>query len=426
MRNPSKIALFLFVLLFITNLSCDRKKISEKNEGMRIAKTPSYISDDLDFDKLGVAIEKDIIRFYETDTEQLTFGPKSISKQNYIKSLKFLSEKIKLGISKEDFFKILKNNFDFYEVYGKDNWGEVFITSYFHPVISGSRERTPKHSQALYSVPPDLVTVHFNKFVESFDKFSTLESEVLNNKSKIKIFRGRVSSPYVEGGSSNIIPYYSREEIDSKQKLKDQNLELAWVDPIDAFFLHVQGSGTVKFEDGEELILGYASQNGHPYFAISKFLPNEIPKEKITMQVLEKYLRSLPYVEMRKILYKNPSYIFFRVLDKKGVSAFGTEVVAGRTIATDRRFFPKGALAYLEFPKPIFKSKDSIEPDVWEQTSRLVLDQDTGGAIQGPHRVDLFWGSGKESGRHAGVMKNFGRLYYLVPKDDFLSKEKAY
>jgi membrane-bound lytic murein transglycosylase A len=218
------------------------------------------------------------------------------------------------------------------------------------------------------------------------------------------------------------LPYYTREEIESKQVLEGQNLEFAWVDPVDAFFVQIQGSGTVRFEDGEELRLGYAAKNGHPFIGISKYLSDVIPVERMSMQAVDGYLRQLPEDEMKRILNKNPSYVFFRILEGKPVTSLGAEVVDGRTIATDPSFFPKGALAYMEFPKPVFKDEASIEPIGWEPTSRLVLDQDTGGAIRGPYRVDLYWGSGKEAGRHAGVMKERGRLYYLVPKDGFLEE----
>jgi membrane-bound lytic murein transglycosylase A len=138
------------------------------------------------------------------------------------------------------------------------------------------------------------------------------------------------------------------------------------------------------------------------------------------MQAIEGYLRRLPEDKMRRILYKNPSYVFFQELKGKPVTTLGAEAVDGRTIATDQGFFPKGALAYMEFPKPVFTDKTSIEPAGWEMTSRFVLDQDTGGAIRGPYRVDLYWGSGKEAARYAGFMKERGRLYYLVPKAEFL------
>jgi len=197
---------------------------------------------------------------------------------------------------------------------------------------------------------------------------------------------------------------------------------LAWVDPIDAFFLEIQGSGVVKFPNGKELRLGYAAQNGHPYVPIGKHLIGVIPKEKITLRAIEDHLRSLPPEESRKIMNLNPSYVFFRKLQGAGLTYFGTEVSAGRTIATDQAFFPKGALAYLEFEKPNFSSAVDAEPVSWTKTARFVFDQDTGGAIRGPHRVDLFWGKGSDAKQAAGVMKGKGRLVYMVPRPDFLSR----
>ncbi len=402
--------LILSLLIFLP--SCDRPSIESPSQAMRLTKTPSELTDDLDYALLEKGILENIERLKEIKKNILAFGPKEISKENYIKSLEFLIGNLD---SKERFIKALKSNFEFYEVYGKKNWGEVFITSYFAPVLSGSRERTPQHSQALYGLPTDLVNIKLDQFIGIKDKLSSLKNPE-TGKSNVSILRGRIVQ---DEHSTNVVPYYTREEIDSKQRLKDQDIVLAWVDPIEAFFLHVQGSGTVVFEDGEELRLGYASQNGHKYYAIGKHLKNKIEGD-ISMQSIDNHLRQLSYKEMRQILYKNPSYIFFRELEGRPVTNFGTETIDGRTIATDRNFFPKGALAYLEFPEPIFKDDKTVEIKGYKDKSRFVLDQDTGGAIKGTHRVDLFWGRGKEAGRYAGVMKNWGKLYYIVPKDEFI------
>lgn len=406
--------IFLLILFISLLLSCDRQTAKSPEESMRLSKAPVELNDDLDVKNLEKAILENIERLNEIKNNSLHFGPKEISKEKYIKSLQFLTGKLN---SKEEFIKNIKYNFDFYEVYGKKNWGEVFITSYFAPVLSGSRVRTPKHSQALYGVPSDLVNIKLNEFIDINENLSPLKNSK-TGKSKISILRGRIVE---DENSTNVVPYYTREEIDSKQRLKDQDIVLAWVDPIEAFFLHVQGSGTVVFEDGEELRLGYASQNGHKYFAIGKHLKDEISGD-ISMQSIDNHLRQLSYKDMRKVLYKNPSYIFFRELEGRPVTNFGTETIDGRTIATDKAFFPKGTLAYLEFPKPVFKDDTSVEIKSYENRSRFVLDQDTGGAIKGTHRVDLFWGRGKDAGRYAGVMKNWGKLYYIVPKDEFIEQ----
>ncbi|MGE5443909.1 MAG: murein transglycosylase A [Ignavibacteriales bacterium] len=388
---------------------------------MRLTKPPETLMDDLPLDQLANGIEENIEQLNKLKIQSLTFGPRIISKDDYILALNYLVNQIKSGASRTHLIETVVNNFDFYEVYGKDKWGEVLITSYFHPIIPGSRTKTPMYSQPLYSVPPDLVNIRLDEFVKAIERLSPIKDQVLGQIYQIGVLQGRLV-PSESGGASNILPYYTREEIDSQQMLRGKNLELAWVDPVDAFFLHIQGSGTVIFKNGEELRLGYAAKNGHPFVPISKYLSDVIPAGKMSMQAIEGYLRRLPEDEIRRILDKNPSYVFFQELKGKPVTTLGAEVVDGRTIATDQGFFPKGALAYMEFPKPVFADGTSIEPAGWETTSRFVLDQDTGGAIRGPYRVDLYWGSGKEAARYAGVMKERGRLYYLVPKDEFLQR----
>ena len=416
--------LAVFVLIVFL-FSCERAVIKTPQEAMRPVENPPAVTDDLPLQELETALAQKISRLKEVEKEQLIFGPKTVSKDDYILALKFLEVKLRSGISKHKFNEIVKNNFEFYEVYGKENWGEVLITSYYEPVLDGSTVKSGDFSQPLYAVPDDLVTIHLNKFVDTFERLSPIKDEVLDSHNNIKVIRGRVAPPYVEGGSSNVVPYYTRKEIDSDKKLEGRGLELAWVDPVEAFFLQVQGSGTVVFDDGSRFRLGYASKNGFPFYAIGKHLLDTIPKEKMSMQSIEQYLRSLPESEMRDILNLNQSYVFFRKLETRPITSFGTEVVDGRTIATDKRFFPKGSLAFLQFKKPVFENPDSRYPVGWEDTARFVLDHDTGGAIKGTHRVDLFWGSGKEAGQSAGVMKQWGKLYYLVPKDSLLQKFRS-
>lgn len=385
---------------------------------MRLAKTPDVINDDIGFESLAEALKENITRLRQTKVEELTFGHDSVKAEGYIRSLEYLINKIKSGLSEDQVKDIIRENFNFYEVQGKDSWGEVLITSYYEPVIPGSRKKTKKLSQPLYKVPGDLVKIHMDKFVDDFERLTPLQDYA---ESGNRHLYGRLVKS--DWGTKNIvIPYYTREQIDSHKELEGRGLEIAWVDPIDAFFLHIQGSGTVRFSDGKELRIGYASQNGHTYRAIGKYLYSVIPPEQMSKQAIEKYLRSIPEIDMKNILYINPSYIFFTKLEGEPLTSFGTEVLEGRTIATDTSYYPKGALAYMDFEIPVFDNKYSLIPKKWENTSRFVLDHDTGGAIKGPHRVDLFWGRGKEAERKAGVMKNPGTLYYLAPKKQLLEK----
>lgn len=425
--------LFIFCLLILISSCGEREQEREREQEqerepaeqtvrpMRLTTPPAALTDDLPPDGLVRGMEENIERLNRLNVQSLTFGQKAVSKDDYVLALNYLVDQINSGISRTHFIETVVDNFDFYEANIDDNRGEVLITSYYHPVISGSKTKTSRYSEAIYSVPPDLVNVRLDDFAEVFDTLSPIQYQAIKQASQIGILRGRLI-PSEPGGALSVLPYYTREEIEKGRILEGRNLELAWVDPVDAFFLHIQGSGTVRFPDGEELRLGYAAKNGHPFVGIGKLLSDVIPREKMSMQAIKNYLRELLEEERMKILNLNPSYVFFRKLEGGPVTSLGAEVVNGRTIATDPGFFPKGALAYMEFPKPVFTDGTSINPTAWKPTSRFVLDQDTGGAILGAHRVDLYWGSGNEAARHAGVMKQTGRLYYLSPKDEFLKR----
>lgn len=414
---------FAFALAICLVAGCARGPIKNPEQAMRPAKSQPILSDDLDFGSLTRGLDANIKRLKETPStdEYLRFGPTRLAKSRYIASLEFLLAEAKLDPSGERFKKSLRENFDAYEVYGQNDWGQVFITSYFEPVIDGSRSPTERFSQPLFGIPKNMVVVDLDSFAKARPSLQALQGTALEQRSKSNQLRGILVPPKSPNDPARITAFPDRSNIVSGS-LNGHAAELAWVDPIDAFFLEIQGSGVVRLEDGSEFKVGYAAQNGHPYVAIGKHLRHAIPLEKMSLQTIESHLRSLPRAEARKIMDLNPSYVFFRPLPGSGVTFFGTEVVTGRTIATDQTYFPKGALAFLEFDKPLFASNDATEPIAWEKTSRFVLDQDTGGAIRGPHRVDLFWGRGDAAKQSAGVIKNRGRLVYFVPRQEFLRR----
>ncbi len=388
----------LALLSFVLVTGCVRSPLKSPDQAMRPMKAMPELVDDLDFATLADALEANIKQLRSQikpgRESLLSFGPTTISKSDYLRALEFLLGVARMDSSGATFRKSLESFFQPYEVYGGEGWGEVFITSYFEPVLSASRERTEQHSQPLYAMPEEMKsTIH-----------RTLASVL--DQPELRL----------------VSTLYDRARIDDDLVLQGRGLEIAWVDPIDAFFLQIQGSGVVQFNDGTQLNVGYAAQNGFPYVPIGRFLLDVIPKEKMSLQQIERYLRSSPESERRRLMNMNPSYVFFRPLETSGITYFGTEVVPGRTVATDKNLFPKGTLAFLEFEKPRFAKADSEEPAAWEKASRFVLDQDTGGAIRGPHRVDLFWGRGEEAKQAAGVMKNPGRLVYFVPRPDLLAR----
>ncbi len=413
-----KIKNVLVFSLILGLMSCARAPIKTKDQAMRPYKGELQFIDDLNFNNLIQGIQTHIEYFEKQDPEKIIeFGPQKITVGVYLENVKKLVENQEKELfNKEQFIYSLNENFDVYEVYGGKSWGDVFITSYFDPKIKGSMKPTPKYSQAIYETPEDLVSVDFGSFVDRFPKLELKnKTKVLEQKSRERILRGRLVASNTPT-KFKVLPYFDREELeqeDVKNHLK--NKVLAWVDPIDAFFLQIQGSGQIEFKGGKILKVGYASQNGHPYVPIGKFLLDHIPIEEMSLQKIEAHLRSIGWDEAQKILNKNPSYVFFQKIESKSLTYMGTEVIAGRTIATDYTYFPKGALGFLQFEKPIYL-EGGESPEKWEKTSRFIIDQDTGGAIRGPHRLDLYWGSGESAKKVAGVMKNPGRLYYFVPK----------
>jgi membrane-bound lytic murein transglycosylase A len=195
-------------------------------------------------------------------------------------------------------------------------------------------------------------------------------------------------------------------------------LEIAWVEnPIDVFFLHIQGSGLIRLPDGRQLTVGYAAQNGWPYRSIGRLLIDngKIPKEEMSMQSLRRYLSENPR-ERDEIFAYNESYVFFRVLESGPLGSLEVPVTAGRSIATDARLFPKGALAWIQTEVPVIDSTGRLTG--WRPIARFVLNQDTGGAIRGLQRADLYFGAGQEPAGLAGYMNRPGRIFFLRLKQN--------
>lgn len=357
---------------------------------MKRADAPE-IRDDLPLAPLVRAIGAEI-KFLEKAPASLTlhFGRDDYSKAEYLEGLRHFAQLAQAATSFAELNEVVRRDFVFYEVYGQQDWGDVFMTSYYEPVLHGSLKPTPIFTQALYQVPDDLLSLNLTPFDPKFADERKL--------------RGRLQG-------KAFVPYFTREEIDLKGALRGRRLELCYVDPIDAFTLQIQGSGTIDLGWGQMLKVNYAEKNGQRYDSIGNFLRDVIPPERMGMPAIEGYLRHLLAASgmdaLQAMLDKNASYVFFKSMPQEALTYLGVPATAGRTIATDPHYFPKGALAFLVSPKP--------EKGEGEEISRFLLDQDTGGAIKGPGRLDLFWGRGAEAGEHAGKIQQRGRLYYLAP-----------
>ena len=284
-----------------------------------------------------------------------------------------------------------------YRIAAADGRDTGLVTGYYEPLLAGSRAPTAAYTVPLYAVPDDLLTVDL---VELFPEL------------KDKRVRGRV-----EG--KRVVPYWPRADIE-RGKAPLAGKALAYVaQPIDAFFLQIQGSGRIKLADGAAMRVGYADQNGHPFRSIARVLieRGELTLDRASKQSIEAWGRANPD-KLPALLDENPSFVFFREVAPPApgsldaqidgpIGALGVPLLARRTIAVDPRLIPLGAPVFLATTMPL-----SSQP-----LHRLTLAQDTGGAIRGAVRADFFWGFGDEAGRQAGRMRQDGRMWLLWPKD---------
>lgn len=276
-----------------------------------------------------------------------------------------------------------------YAVASTDNGEQGLITGYYEPLLRGSRTRSARYAHPLYGVPDDLVVVELGSV------YPQLKSMRL---------RGRV-----EG--RKLVPYPDRVRIESGH-VALEGKEIVWVDDaIDLFFLHIQGSGRVALESGETIRVGYADQNGHPYRSIGRLLVErgELVVEEASMQGIKHWIRKNP-TRAPELLNSNPSYVFFREMPGGAAGpqgALGVALTPERSIAIDPRHIPLGAPMFIATTWP--NSARALE--------RLVVAQDTGGAIRGPVRADFFWGFGDAAGEQAGRMKQPLRAWLLLPSE---------
>jgi membrane-bound lytic murein transglycosylase A len=279
-------------------------------------------------------------------------------------------------------------NFVPYQVNNPDGSSQGLVTGYYEPQLNGSRRPSARYRYPLYAAPEDLLVIDL----------SSVYPELKNMR-----LRGRLQG-------NRVTPYYNRAEIErGDAPLKGR--EILWVDnPIDLFFLQIQGSGRVVLDTGETVRVGYADQNGYPYKSIGRVLVErgEMPLEKASMQGIKDWARKNPD-KLTELLNQNASYVFFRELPNHlsgPLGALGVPLTAGRSIAVDARTIPLGA--------PVFLA--TTWPNSERPLNRLMLAQDTGGAIRGAVRADFFWGFGGEAGGLAGSMKQSGKMWVLLPQ----------
>jgi membrane-bound lytic murein transglycosylase A len=355
--------------------------------------------DDMDHDSLILAIRRNIEYLDRLNPETVFhYGPHDFTLQQVRESQEAFLDLLSKGLDAGQLSREIRKKFRFYRATGRMGDASVLFTGYYEPIYEGSLTRDETFRYPLYRQPDDLMRIDLSLFSEKF--------------------KGESIVARIEG--KKVQPYYSRYQIEAEKALEGKNLEIAWLkDPLDVTFLHIQGSGRLRLPDGKELLVNYQASNGRPYRSIGRYMIEKgfLVREGMSMQGIRKYLTEHPEV-LNEVLNSNPSYIFFQQVEKGPLGSLGVLLTPGRSVALDSRIFPKGALGFISCQKPLINDRGDIIS--WTPFSRFVLNQDTGGAIKGAGRADIFWGSGPYAELTAGHLQHEGELYILIKKGEGL------
>jgi membrane-bound lytic murein transglycosylase A len=385
--RKSLVAILLVVLLTATFLL-----LPEPHSPLHRVKQGNipFFSDDMDRKSLIHAAEKHL-HYLSTkvQNEHLDFIDRKIPYSWLLFSMNNFLGKLKTEPDIVELNQFIVENFDIYQAGGRETGGKrkMLITGYYEPLFSGDLGPKSPKSYPLYRVPP------------------SLKKKSLNGEKKI----GRIDE------RGQFVDFWTRREIESENLLTGYEL-IYLTDRFDAYLLHVQGSGKVQLPDGSTRSVRFAGSNGLEYNSIGKLLVDEkiMKLEEVSIPAIRRYLENHPE-ETERILHHNPRFIFFSFGDTLGPRGSSGEVLTpGRSIAIDHKALPGGAFGFLTSRKPVLDDKGNITG--WTSLTRFVFPQDSGSAIKGAGRVDVFWGNGLYAETAANNLKEEGALFFLVKK----------
>lgn len=399
---PARMTVALVLSLALLVVGCarytpDRPDVTPPVLTLADASHLPQFADDMDYDGIETAINQSLTYLSRVpEDRRFRFGPTEYDKPHMTRSLAQFRAFVATRPNREELNQFIRQHYLVYRSIGRPPDDNVLFTGYFEPLYPGSLTPSPDYPIPVYGLPEDLVTVKLGDFSPDW--------------------AGKRIVGHVE--EQRLVPYYTREEIQRDGALREKAPVIAWMqDPVDLYFIQVQGSGRLQTPDGQKVSILYAAQNGHSADLVGRHLirENKVPVEEMSMQRIRRYFREHPE-DTERLLNLDPSFVFFRIGSTGPLGNLGVEVTPGRSIATDRRIFPSGALAYVDTRKPLVSGQGVIGQ--WVPLKRFVLNQDTGGAIKGPGRADLFWGSGAYAETAAGHLKHPGDLYFLVLKPE--------
>jgi membrane-bound lytic murein transglycosylase A len=393
---------FTLVLILLTSatlLNCHpfwEKEAQRPEEALKQVRFffPKF-SDDMDRESLIQGVRRNIEYLDRLAPETVFhYGPHNFSCAQVRETQEAFLNLLSRELDPEQLNREIRKEFRVYRATGREGKGRVLFTGYYEPTYEGKLDRDEVFRYPLYRLPGDLIRIDLSPFNEKF--------------------KGESIVARIDG--KKVQPYFSRSQIEGGKALDGKDLEIAWLkDPLDVFFLHIQGSGRVRLPDGKDLFVHYQASNGRPYRSIGRYMIERgfLTREEMSMQAMRNYLTERPEVR-DEVLNQNPSYIFFQQVETGPWGSLGVLLTPGRSVALDPKFFPKGALAFISSRKPLVSTGGEITE--WVKFSRFVLNQDSGGAIKGAGRADIFWGSGPYAELAAGHLQHEGDLYVLIKK----------
>ena len=357
-------------------------------------------ADDLDRASLEKAIMNQLQAMFEQESSTpVRLGAFTLTRGRLVETLEVFLAILQQDLPFEEFNKKISEEFVLYRVgKGKGKNKKMLFTGYYRPVIQASPIRTPLYRYPLYKMhEPGLEQVKYKSGIQLVGTHAGIKQ--IRKSHQEKEWRR-----------------FTRKEIDDEGVLRGLGLEVAWLkDNIERFFLHIQGSGILEFPDGSRQGVSYQGSNQYSYTGIGKLMIQDgvIDISQGSMQGIKKYFIDNPQ-DISKYLYQNKRYIFFTLSDEGPRGSGGGELVGGRSIATDKSIYPAGGLAFIRVKQPVLDANNEIVR--WQPISRFVVDQDTGSAIRGPGRADLFFGTGQKAGAKAGHYYERGEVYYLIKR----------
>jgi len=354
-----------------------------------------FFQDDMDLASLDLAVERNLEYLRKLDPNDVfEYGKDRYTCRQVLNSQLAFLDLFRRSKDPAEFNEAIRKEFLFYRARGRAGYPTVLFTGYYEPTYEASLRPDEVYRYPIYKKPDDLIQVNLSLFRDEW--------------------KGKTIIARIDG--KKVLPYFSRKQIDGGGVLAGRELELAWLkDPVDIAFLQIQGSGRLRLRGGDIMRVGYEVSNGRAYQSIGRYMIQKgmLGKKEMSMQAIRRYLELHPEVQ-EDVLNYNPSYVFFRTNLDGPYGNIRVPLTPGRSLALDSRLFPRGALVFIRSKKPVLDAEKEIT--TWTDFSRFVLNQDTGGAIKGAGRADLFWGDDSYAELAAGHMQHEGELYLLVKK----------